>query len=58
VADTIGTIMIELLALVRRRVPLSKTDVAAATGVTEEKAAAWIERRTEPTRTAAVRVAS
>jgi DNA-binding transcriptional regulator YiaG len=55
-ARTVGTTLIELLEVVRGRVPLSDKDVAAATGTREDTVAGWIERRMAPSDEQAARL--
>jgi hypothetical protein len=47
-ARTIGATLIDLLELVRGRVPLTDDDVAAATRVDEKTVARWLERTAAP----------
>jgi DNA-binding transcriptional regulator YiaG len=55
-ARTVGTTPIELLEVVRGRVPLTDKDVAVATGTSEDTVAGWIERRTVPSDEQAARL--
>jgi hypothetical protein len=47
-ARSIGATLVDLLGVVRARVPLSDGDVALATGVTEQTVAAWGDGRATP----------
>ncbi|MGH2889704.1 MAG: hypothetical protein ACRDNJ_08750 [Solirubrobacteraceae bacterium] len=47
-ARTIGATLVDLLEVVRGRVPLIDRDVAVATGVAEDQVAAWTDRRATP----------
>lgn len=55
-ARGLGTTLIELLELVRGRVPLTDKDVAAATGTSENTVARWIGHRTAPSDDQAARL--
>lgn len=55
-ARTIGTTLIDLLELVRGRVPLTDKDVAAATGASQETVTAWLDRKAAPAEEQAARL--
>jgi hypothetical protein len=47
-ASTLGRVVIDLLEVLRQRVPLSREDVATATGTDAQTMTAWLERQALP----------